>query len=211
MKITKFGHCCLLIEVDGVTILTDPGSFTTAQDNVTGVDIVLVSHEHGDHLHIDSLKKVLANNPKAVVISNAAVAALIQVEGIACVVVDGTATNAEHGVALAAFDGKHEEIYQEIGQVQNTGYLIANRLFYPGDSFHIPGVPVEILALPVAGPWCKLPDAIRYALAIKPKKAFPVHDAVLKNPGMMGGIVSKVLQEDGVEYTSLSDGASTEL
>lgn len=206
MNITKLGHCCLLIVVDGVTILTDPGSFSTAQDTVTGIDIVLISHEHGDHLHVESLKKVLENNPKAVVISNSSVARLIKAEGIDCVVVDGTSTNSKHGVVIAAYDGKHEEIYEAIGQVQNTGYLIANRLFYPGDSFHNPGVPVEILALPVAGPWCKLPDAIRYALAIKPKKAFPVHDAVLKNPGMMGGIVTKVLGENAIEYRPLNEG-----
>ena len=50
---------------------------------------------------------------------------LIKTEGIDCVVVDGTSTNDEHGVAIAAHDGKHEEIYKEIGRVQNTGYEYA--------------------------------------------------------------------------------------
>ncbi|MBI2052837.1 MAG: MBL fold metallo-hydrolase, partial [Candidatus Ryanbacteria bacterium] len=29
MKITKFGHCCLLIKENGVRILTDPGTYST--------------------------------------------------------------------------------------------------------------------------------------------------------------------------------------
>jgi len=28
MKITKLGHCCLLIETKGKRVLTDPGSYT---------------------------------------------------------------------------------------------------------------------------------------------------------------------------------------
>ena len=49
MNITKLGHCCLVLEIDGVRILTDPGNYTTAQDTMTGIDIVLITHEHGDH------------------------------------------------------------------------------------------------------------------------------------------------------------------
>ena len=56
MKITKFGHCCLLIEENGVRILTDPGTYSTQQSEVKNIDFVLITHEHADHFHIDSLK-----------------------------------------------------------------------------------------------------------------------------------------------------------
>lgn len=39
MKITKLGHCCLLIEIRGTRFLTDPGSYTTSQN--TAVDYAL--------------------------------------------------------------------------------------------------------------------------------------------------------------------------
>ena len=29
MKIKKLGHCCLVIEINGRKIMTDPGSWTT--------------------------------------------------------------------------------------------------------------------------------------------------------------------------------------
>lgn len=56
MKVTKFGHCCLLIEEEGLRILTDPGSYSTRQNDVQNIDVILITHEHPDHLHIESLK-----------------------------------------------------------------------------------------------------------------------------------------------------------
>lgn len=52
MKITKFGHCCLLIEENGVRILTDPGTYSTQQSEVKNIDFVLITHEHADHFQL---------------------------------------------------------------------------------------------------------------------------------------------------------------
>ncbi len=210
MEVTKLGHCCLLIKVDGLTILTDPGTFSTAQDSVTDLDLILITHEHADHLHVDSLKRVLANNGGAKVMTNSAVGKILATEGIAHAVLEGSASTEVGGVAIAACDGKHEEIFEEYGQVQNTGFFIADKLFYPGDSFTVPGKPVDILALPVAGPWARMPDVIRYALHVKPRAAFPVHDAMLKPDklGLAHGVPGKVLPERGIEFIALTEGAS---
>ncbi|MEK6878040.1 MAG: MBL fold metallo-hydrolase [Nanoarchaeota archaeon] len=59
MNITKYGHCCLLIDINGVRILTDPGNYSTMQDTAENVDFILITHEHSDHLHIDSVKTIL--------------------------------------------------------------------------------------------------------------------------------------------------------
>lgn len=96
--------------------------------------------------------------------------------------------------------------------MQNTGYLIDERLFYPGDAYALPGVPVEILALPVAGPWCKITDAVHYARKIAPKYAFPVHDGQLR-PDRFGGnhrVPELFLKEKGIEFVPLKDGESKE-
>ena len=92
--------------------------------------------------------------------------------------------------------------------MHNTGYFIDNKLFYPGDSFHNPERQVDVLALPVAGPWCKVPDAIRYALSVKPKKAFPVHDGMLQRDRIGGShiIPEKVLTENGIQFVIMNDG-----
>jgi len=212
MKIKKFGHCCLLIEIDGVKLLTDPGSYTAEQQISEKIDAVLITHEHADHLHVESLKEVLKNNPEAVVITNTGVGAKLDEVAISHSVIDGRNKTEVKGIEIEAYDGKHEEIFEEIGQVQNTGYFIAGKLFYPGDSFKDPEREVDVLALPVAGPWCKIPDAVRYALQVKPKKAFPVHDGMIKpdSLGLTQRIPEKVLGEHGIEFIILNAGEEKE-
>jgi L-ascorbate metabolism protein UlaG (beta-lactamase superfamily) len=210
MQITKIGHCCLLIKTGTVNVLTDPGVFSTGQDVLSDIHIVLITHEHADHLHVASLKKVLEHNPNAIVVTNGSVGKILDAEGIVYKVVEGRGAETIQGVTLEAFDGKHEEIYLNIGQVQNTGYFINDTLFYPGDSYIEPFKEVPVLALPVAGPWCKIGDAIKYALRVSPKKAFPVHDGQLV-PERVGGThmhPKNVLGEQGIEFIPLLPGDS---
>ena len=212
MNITKYGHCCLLIEIEGKRILTDPGSFSTEYEHLTAIDIVLITHEHGDHCHTESIAHILDINPQATVVTNSSVQKLLSDLGITATILEGEAQAVVADIALQAFDGKHVEIYEDYGQVQNTGYLIANDFFYPGDAYTVPNVPVKILALPVAGPWCKVSDAISYALAVKPKIAFPVHDATLTEVGKSVTYphFARALKEKGVEFLILEKGKSTE-
>ena len=212
MNIKKIGHCCLLIKINDLTILTDPGSFSVDQNLITGIDIVLITHEHADHLHTGSLQEILKNNPQVQIITNSSVGKKLDEKNIQYKVVEGISSFDFKNTLIEAFDGKHEEIFEEIGQVQNTGYFIGNKLFYPGDSFSYPNKEVDILALPVSGPWCKLPDAIKYALNIKPKKAFPVHDGMLQKDkiGSAHRIPEEVLSKNGIEFVVLKDGDEKE-
>lgn len=207
MKITKLGHCSLLIEESGVRILTDPGAWTTAQNEVTGIDLVLITHEHSDHLHMDSVKQVLQNNPQAVILTNSAVGKILSDSGVAFELLEHGEKNQFKGINLEGHGQKHAVIYQEYGQVKNTGFMIADRFFYPGDSLYNPKKSVEILALPVAGPWLKISDAVDYALELKPKIVFPVHDAMI-NLSMFTGhhaIPKMFLPKLGIEFNNLEE------
>jgi L-ascorbate metabolism protein UlaG (beta-lactamase superfamily) len=213
MKINKFAQCCLLIEVNGKRILTDPGRFSTAQNELKDLDIVLITHEHADHLHAESLLAILKNNPNAKIITNSAVGKIIGELGIAHEVLEGRSVSDVVGIILEAYDGKHAEIYQEFGQVQNTGYFIAEKLFYPGDAYTEPGKDVPILALPAGGPWCKSSDAISYAVRVQPKQAFPVHDHVLNEDGiaLVHGLFESRLSEAGIQFHRLASGESIDV
>ncbi len=122
MTIKKIGHCCLLIKTNNLTILTDLGAFSTDQNTITGIDVILITHEHADHLHTDSLKDVMKNNPQARVITNTGVGKKLDEIGLPYEIVEGRANTDINGLVIEAFDGKHEEIFLEIGQVQNTGH-----------------------------------------------------------------------------------------
>lgn len=208
MKITKFGHCCLLIEVKGVRILTDPGMFTKEQNEIKDIDVVLITHEHEDHLHAASMKEVMKNNPSANVITNASVGKILKDMGVTFdVVADGDSTTVKE-VLFEGFGKDHKEIYKEIGLVENTGYFIDGTLFYPGDAFFVPGKSVKVLALPVAGPWLNIGEAVRYAIEVKPKVAFPVHDGMIKEggEGFAYDILYKVLAGENIQFEKLKNG-----
>jgi L-ascorbate metabolism protein UlaG (beta-lactamase superfamily) len=210
MRITKLGHCCLLIEEAGKRILTDPGSFTTenAIRQCTAIDIVLITHEHGDHIHVETLKSILELSPAAQVITNSAVGALLEAQGITYQVVEGVTKTIIDSIALAAHDAAHATIDGDFGQVQNTGYFVAEKLFYPGDAYTNPGVPVPVLALPVSGPWAKVSDVLAYAREVRPHHSFPVHDGLLNEQGLaiVHRVVGTRLQDAGIDFTPLQAG-----
>lgn len=211
MKITKFGHCCLLIEEKGKRILTDPGMYSTLQNAVKDLDLIVITHEHTDHYHIDSLKIIVQNNPQAKIITNSTVGALLNKEGIAYTVVEEGQTYSELGFPIEAYGTKHAMMHSSIPLSNNTGYFFADRFFYPGDAFTDPKRPIDILALPVAGPWMKVAEAIDYALQVKPTKVFPVHDGIMVNPSIPYRIPNIVLPQNSIQFIVLEIGKETEL
>lgn len=208
MTITKIGHCCLLIETQGKKVLTDPGVFSSAQNNLTGIDIILITHEHADHFHLDSLKEIKRNNPSAIIITNSSVGKLIQEAKL-----DFNVKLVEHeqqdnidGLVIRGFGTDHADIYPTVPKVLNTGYMVGSEFFYPGDAFFIPQEKVEVLALPVCGPWMLVSEALNYAIKLKPKFVFPVHDGFLKIPGPFHALPTKILGENGIEFKAIETG-----
>jgi L-ascorbate metabolism protein UlaG (beta-lactamase superfamily) len=204
MKITKFGHCCFLVEENDVRILTDPGNYSTGQNSARGIDLILITHhEHQDHLFLDSLRPILLHNPSAKIVTNSSVAARLASENIPCETLEDGGSISERGVLVEAIGRAHAVIYPGLPQIHNTGYFISNRLFYPGDAFTDPEKPVDILALPVAAVWLKLVESIDYAKAIKPKICFPVHDGNVKAPESVYRWVKNLLEPVGVGFNVL--------
>jgi L-ascorbate metabolism protein UlaG (beta-lactamase superfamily) len=199
MKVTKIGHCCLIIEDGGTRILTDPGIYTTAQNDVKNVDYVVITHEHGDHLHLDSLKALLNNNPSAMVISNSAVQAILAKKNIKSELVEDGQSKQLGEILIEGLGTKHAEIFEEYGQVLNTGYFFSNKLFYPGDALYNPNRQIDTLAFPTPGSWANMKQSISYVLELKPRLAFPVHDGAFANTNFMYQTFSTLIPPRGVE------------
>jgi L-ascorbate metabolism protein UlaG (beta-lactamase superfamily) len=167
------------------------------------IDIVLITHNHQDHFDLDSLKIVLKNNPQTKIITNKSVGAILEKEGIASSIVEGGQSLIEKGILIEGFGQNHALIHSSIPLIQNTGYFVAGKLFYPGDALTNPKRQIEVLALPVSAPWERLAESIDYALELKPKICFPVHDAGIKTPGVYYRIPLKVLEPKGIKFIPL--------
>lgn len=213
MKITKFSHSCLLVEIDGVRLLIDPGSYTETP-NVSGLDAILITHEHADHFEPEKLKAILAKNPEAKVITHAAVGAKLDELGISYASIAAGEKIEIKGVPIESYGTDHAIIYGSASPCQNTGYLIAEKLFMPGDAFYdVPPKPIEVLALPTGGPWMKIAEAIDYAKAVKPKAAFPIHDAMYTENYRTTSIprwIGTKLDEVGIRFVNMLDNSSEE-
>lgn len=212
MKIKKLGHCCLVLEINGKRVMTDPGSYTLIeQEAEMAIDLVVITHEHSDHLHVESLKNIIKNNPNLVIVTNGSVGKILAGEGIAYEKLEDGQSGEFAGVYLEAHGDEHAEIYGDFSRVQNTGYFIGKDLFYPGDSFTNPNKKVEILALPVLAPWLKIKESIDYAISVKPRVAFAVHDWNIKSPAFLYKIPPMVLANNNIEFKILDIGKEENL
>jgi L-ascorbate metabolism protein UlaG (beta-lactamase superfamily) len=200
----------MLVQEGDLRILIDPGNYSTEQEKAKNIDVILISHEHADHLDIPSFKTLIANNSHAKIYSNPSVVALLGKEGINAETVEAGKTITEKGVAIEVFGRDHAIMHSSIPPVRNVGYFIAGRLFYPGDVFTLPGKSVEILALPITAPWSKIGEVVDYALAVHPKLCFPVHDGNLKNTGATYRTPTQILEPQGIKFTVLELGKEYE-
>lgn len=205
MKITKLGHCCLVIEIDNIKILTDPGNLNEYPQNLPKFDAILITHEHEDHLHLSFLEKIIAKDHNAKIYCNKEVAKLLDKERIKYNLIKDNSTFNALSISIEMFESLHSPIYEGLPRVLNTGFLIDKRLYIPGDSLELPNFNIEILALPVAGPWLKLAECIDYAKKVMPKVALPIHDGMLSSLGSTHNIPVLKLEEVGIKFIKIKN------
>lgn len=203
MNIRKYQHACFTVEKDGQSLVIDPGNFTRdfiVPANVIGV---VITHEHGDHLDPDLLAAIYDKNPDVIMAGPAPAIAKIK---------SGTTFCAKPGDSLsigafrlAFFGGGHALIHQSMPLIENVGVMIDGLVYYPGDSLDVPKQPVDTLALPAAAPWMKIGEALDYLVAVRPRLAFPTHDAILSEEGrrMTDQMLSRVADDNGITYQRL--------
>ena len=178
------GHDGFRIEVDGNKIYVDPYKLIPSYVSKSDADIILISHNHFDHLSIDDIKYVINENTK-IICSHECVEVLkknqIENEIIPLKPKEArTVGNIEiRGIEAYNTDKKfHPKKDEKIGFIINVNNL---KIYHTGDTDIIPemeNVNPDILFVPVSGTYVMTAKEAGKATneLIKPKKiAIPMH------------------------------------
>ncbi|WP_030441720.1 MBL fold metallo-hydrolase [Actinoplanes subtropicus] len=185
MRITKYTHSCVRLAGDGVLVV-DPGEFSE-RSALDGADAVLITHEHPDHLDLAALTEAAERRPGLRVYAHEQVLPKLAAFGDLATAVGPGASFAAAGFAVRAFGGQHALIHPDIPRIANLAYLIGDdgtNVYHPGDSFTIPeDTVVDTLFVPLNAPWMKLMESIDFVRAVRPARAFALHDGLLNPTG----------------------------
>ena len=208
MQVTHFGHSCVLLDTGAARLLIDPGSFSTGFEGLTGLDAVLVTHQHPDHLDPERLPALLRANPDARLIVDSGTAG--QLGGVDHETVEPGATVTVAGARVEVLGGQHAVIHRDIPRIVNNAYLVDGTHLHPGDALDtVPG-DVDVLFLPAAAPWSKISETIEYLRAVAPRAAVPIHQGTLANPAVFYGHFDR-LGPEGTTFRALDAGEATTL
>jgi L-ascorbate metabolism protein UlaG (beta-lactamase superfamily) len=198
MKVTKYEHATQLLSIGDDTLVIDPGVFLSAVE-FGNVAAVVITHEHQDHWTPDQLGRILEKNPDAPVYGPAGVKAAAS--GFEITAVKAGDTIEAGPFTLTFFGEKHAVIHESVPVPDNVGVLVNGEIYYPGDSFTVPDVEVPTLAAPIGAPWLKIGEAMDFVLAVKPKRAYYVHDMTLSAAG-------KKMHSDRLEWATEQNGGT---
>jgi L-ascorbate metabolism protein UlaG (beta-lactamase superfamily) len=182
LKITFLGHGSLMMVFDGKNIYIDPFSRVADYAKLPKADIILITHEHRDHLDLQALASVRTERTAVVLTETCAK----QVEGGIVMrngdvhVVDGM-----HVEAVPAYNLVHK---RESGQPFHpqgvgNGYIVAfgdKRVYVAGDTENIPEMKrlegIDCAFLPMNLPYTMTPEMVADAAkAFQPKVLYPYH------------------------------------
>jgi L-ascorbate metabolism protein UlaG (beta-lactamase superfamily) len=205
LTITWIGHGTVLVEADGVRLVTDPllrprvahvRRVAEEAHATEDVDAVLISHVHHDHLDVRSLRRV---SPQRFVVPRGA-ARLLARRGFDNVTeLDEGDEVAVDGLTIRATPAEHHtRRYPLSSAIPALGFLISGstRLYYAGDTDLFDGMrdlagDLDVALIPIAGWGPRVarghmdPERAAEALRLlEPRIAIPIHWGTYRRIGM---------------------------
>jgi L-ascorbate metabolism protein UlaG (beta-lactamase superfamily) len=188
LKVTMVGHASVIFEFGGKVIHVDPFGKMGDYSKLPKADLILITHEHGDHLDPAAIAKI--RTPKTVVVSSEAAAQGAK----AGVVMKNGDTKTVAGLKIQAVPAYNLVHKRDTGEPfhpkgRGNGYVITFgdlRVYVAGDTEDIPEMNdlknIDAAFLPVNLPYTMTGKMAANAVKmIKPKYLFPYHYAMGKS------------------------------
>lgn len=195
MKITMIGHCTVLIETGGERVITDPyfGLWGNSayrrltppietRENLTNVDLVLVSHNHWDHIDRRFFRLLPGNTPLIAPRQTGWVTKLYGAKNV--VGIDVWESQCFGEIVVTAVPAAHTTVA--------AGFVICGeerQVYFAGDTYYHPFMEeigkkfqLDVALLPVTG--YRIPmtmdeiGAVRAVEALSPKVVIPIHQGI---------------------------------
>ncbi len=179
------GHGSLYINYEGTIIHIDPWSRVGDYAKLPDADLILITHDHGDHLDINAISKIVKSDTK-IIAPKICEDALMDYQNVT-IMTNGTTYIAKWGKvsAVPAYNIVHK---REGGkpyhpQGVGNGYVLSidgKRVYIAGDTENIPEMKnlkyIDVAFIPMNLPYTMTPQmAANAALMVKPKILYPYH------------------------------------
>ena len=179
------GHGTLMFKFNDLVIHIDPVMREADYANMPDADLILVTHEHGDHLDKTAINHILKEGSMVVMTKTC----LEQVKDFDAFVMKNGDTLTLHGIgikAIPAYNMVHERSkgnpYHPKGV--GNGYILnfgLTRVLIGGDTENIPEIKnlkehIDIAFLPMNIPYTMTPEMVAdAATAFRPEILYPYH------------------------------------
>jgi L-ascorbate metabolism protein UlaG (beta-lactamase superfamily) len=181
-EITFIGHGSLMFAMDGKTIYIDPVKSSGSYTGLPKADLILVTHEHYDHLDPDLIKELRTGS--TMILCNGAAAAKIQ----GSAVMKAGDRKSFGAIEIEAVPAYNLVNMKAPGQPfhpkgSGVGYILAwggNKFYIAGDTENTPEMKalknIDVAFLPMNLPYTMTPEMVADAArAFKPGILYPYH------------------------------------
>ncbi len=182
LEITFVGHGTLMMDYDGIVIHIDPVGREADYSKLPKADLILVTHQHGDHLDPDAIEKIRQRS--TVIFLTQACSG--SVEG-GTVMKNGDVQTVK-GITIKAVPAYNLKHMRDNGQPfhpkgEGNGYILTfgeTNVYVAGDTENTPEMKalrgIDIAFLPMNLPYTMTPEMVADAAkAFRPKILYPYH------------------------------------
>lgn len=196
LKMTFISHGTLMLTYDGKVIHIDPVSMYADYATLPKADLILITHEHGDHLDPKAIQAV--STADTTLITNQTSAKNLPT---ATVMKNGDSKTVS-GIMVEAVPAYNlEKPFHAKGN--GNGYVLTfgdKRVFVAGDTENVPEIKalknIDVAFLPMNQPFTMTPEQVAdVAKAMQPKVLYPYHFGKTDT----GALVNLLKEEKGIE------------